>query len=64
MKFKNKNKEKISEEKQNDNEIEIVMGDDSELEISAVGDCMNDLRPKDHDKNKKSVVIPKIKKKD
>jgi hypothetical protein len=37
-------------------EIEVVMGDDSELIISEVGDCMNDLRPKTE--KKKNVVIP------
>ena len=52
--------EKIKNE---DTEIEIVIGDDSNLEISDVGDCMNNLRPKDHDKKKKGIVIPKTKKK-
>lgn len=61
MKFKDRNKDK-KEEKKGNNDIEIVMGDDSELNISDVGDCMNDLRPKDMDKKKKSIVIPKTKK--
>lgn len=39
--------------------IEIVMGDNSTLEISDVGDCMNDLRPKKN--KKKKIVIPKVK---
>ena len=60
MKFEEKNKKKEEEE---NNEIEIVMGDDSTLEISGVEDCMNDLRPKDRQKNKKEIVIPKPKNK-
>lgn len=43
--------------------IEIIIGDDSNLNISDVGDCMNNLRPKKHENHKK-VVIPKIKKKE
>lgn len=62
MKFKEKSKDKI-EDKNENNEIEIIMGDDSELDISGVGDCMNELRPKDMDKKKKSIVIPKTKNK-
>ncbi len=65
MNFRGKNKEKKEEEeKPHDQEIEIVMGDDTsfDLEISDVGDCMNDLRPKDREKSKKGIVIPKTKK--
>lgn len=40
----------------------LSFGDNSGLDISAVGDCMNDLRPKSHEANKKNVVIPKTKK--
>lgn len=39
-------------------ELEIIMGDDSFLEISDVGDCVNTLRPKNKTKSKK-VIIPK-----
>lgn len=39
-------------------DLEIVMGDDSFLEFSDVGDCVNTLRPKDKSKSKK-VIIPK-----
>lgn len=46
-----------------DNEIEVVIGDDSILNISEVGDCMNDLRPKDSVKNRKNFIIPTSKKK-
>lgn len=51
------------ENKSNSEEIEVVFGDDSVLNISAVGDCMNDLRPKDSIKNRKKVIIPIAKKK-
>lgn len=61
MKFRDKNKDEKEEKEQENQEIEIVFGDDSELDISDVGDCMNDLRPKDREKKKKEIVIPKIK---
>lgn len=51
------------ENKTNNEEIEVVFGDDSVLNISEVGDCMNDLRPKDSVKNRKKVIIPIAKKK-
>ncbi len=51
------------ENKVNSEEIEVVFGDDSVLNISEVGDCMNDLRPKDSVKNRKKVIIPIAKKK-
>ena len=61
MKFKNKNKENKPENKvKNINEIEIVIGDNSNLTISDVGDCVNELRPKKCKKN--NLVIPKNKK--
>lgn len=64
MKLEEKNKKNEKEEKNTENnEIEIVMGDDSSLEISGVEDCMNDLRPKDRQKSKKEIVIPKPKNK-
>jgi len=44
-----------------DKDIEIVIGDDSNLSISKVGDCMNELRPKTL--KKKNLVIPLAKKK-
>lgn len=62
MKFKNK-KEEIEKEEKNENAIEIIMGDNSNLEISDVGDCVNELRPKAHITNPKKLVIPKAKKK-
>ena len=59
--FKNK-KNKIVKNEEKKDDIEIIIGDDSALNISDVGDCMNDLRPKHSDK--KAVVIPKERKKD
>lgn len=44
-------------------DIEVVIGDDSVLNISEVGDCMNQLRPKDHAKKRKNFIIPIAKKK-
>ena len=69
MKLGNKNKDKKNEEQKkettqnHENDLEIIIGDDSELDISEVGDMMNYLRPKNHEKKDK-VVIPKAKKKD
>lgn len=65
MKFRNKEKKEEPEEngQKNEKDIEIVFGDDSNLDISDVGDCMNDLRPKDLEKKKKGIVIPKAKNK-
>ena len=42
----------------NDLDIEIVLGDDSELNFSEVEDSINSLRPKDK-VIKKNVIIPK-----
>lgn len=56
MKEKNTN-----QNKKNENDIEIVIGDESVLNISEVNDCMNTLRPKSTDKKK--VIIPVNKKK-
>ena len=56
----NDNKEIKKEEFE---EIDVVIGDDSILIISEVGDCMNDLRPKDSVKKRKNFIIPIAKKK-
>lgn len=45
----------------NSDDIEVVIGDKSELEISEVNDCVNSLRPQS--KEKKKVIIPVTKKK-
>lgn len=42
-------------------DFEVIIGDDSNLSISEVGDCMNNLRPKTS--KKKNLVIPLVKKK-
>ena len=42
-------------------DLEIILGDDSFLEISDVNDCVNSLRPKNKEKTKK-VIIPKTQK--
>lgn len=41
----------------NDDNIEIILGNEGDIEISEVGDCMNSLRPKKS--SKKNIVIPK-----
>jgi hypothetical protein len=48
-------------EKENDLDIQVVLGDDSNLEISSVSDCVKTLRPKDRDTSKKKIIIPKAK---
>ncbi len=66
MKLGNKNKNKKQEKKEpsdTQNDIEIVYGDNSNLAISDVGSCVNDLRPKNQEKKKKEIVIPKNKNK-
>ena len=59
MKNKSENKSKIK----NENDIEIIIGDSSSLEISDVNDCMNPLRPKTSNDKKKNIIIPRTKKK-
>ncbi len=49
--------------KENVEDIEVVIGDDSILNISEVGDMMNDLRPQDSVKKRKNFIIPIAKKK-
>lgn len=45
----------------NDVDIEIVMGDNSELNFSDIKDSIKTLRPKDK-VQKKDIIIPKTKK--
>lgn len=45
------------------NDFEIVMGDDTELNISEVGDIVNNLKPNTSAK-KKNIIIPVSKKKE
>jgi len=50
-------------ENKNDNnnvDLEIIMGDDSELEFSDIKDSIKPLRPKDKVK-KENIIIPKTK---
>ena len=44
-------------------DFEIVMGDDTDLTISEVGDIMNNLKPNTSEK-KKNIIIPISKKKE
>ena len=48
------------EKKSNDLDIEIIMGDDSELNFSDIKDSIKTLRPKDKVK-KENIIIPKPK---
>ena len=48
------------EKKSNDLDIEIIMGDDSELNFSDIKDSIKTLRPKDKVK-KENIIIPKTK---
>ena len=50
----------MKEEKDNDLDIEIIMGDDSELNFSDIKDSIKTLRPKDKVKNE-NIIIPKTK---
>ena len=50
----------MKDNKENDLDIEIIMGDDSELNFSDVEDSINSLRPKDK-VQKKNIIIPKTK---
>lgn len=50
----------MKEEKDNDLDIEIIMGDDSELNFSDIKDSIKTLRPKDKVK-KENIIIPKTK---
>ena len=67
---KKKNEKKKEEENQkqestnnnNIDEIEVVVGDNSVLNFTEVGDMMNDLRPKNSDKTAQNVIIPSAKK--
>lgn len=50
----------IEEDNQQVEDIEVVIGDNSDLEISEVGDIANDLRPKDAETNRiTNVIVPR-----
>lgn len=61
---KNPNKKNEKNEENNIDNIEVVIGDDSILNISEVNDCMNNLRPKDSVSKRKKFIIPLSKKKE
>lgn len=63
MSEKEEKKVENIENADNVEDIEVVIGDDSVLNISEVGDCMNQLRPKDQAKKRKNFIIPIAKKK-
>ena len=50
------------EEKNKNNNLEIIIGDNTNLEISEAKDCVNSLRPKDKKNMKNKVIVPKSKK--
>lgn len=50
----------MKEEKDENLDIEIIMGDDSELNFSEIKDSIKTLRPKDKVK-KENIIIPKTK---
>ena len=52
----------MKDEKNKDLDIEVIIGDDSELNFSEAKDCVNSLRPKNKEAMKKKVIIPKNKK--
>ena len=66
MNFGNKNKDKKhnvdidNTENRSNEDIEVVIGDDSDLEISDVGDYMKNLKPKVRENKQKKVVIPPV----
>ena len=46
-------------ENRSPDDIEVVVGDDSDLEITDIGDYMNSFKPKSRENHqKKKVVIP------
>lgn len=51
-----------NEDLNNKDNIEIVVGDTSDLSFSEVGDFMNDLKPRDVKGSKKNIIIPTNKK--
>ena len=50
----------MKDENENNLDIEIIMGDDSELNFSEIKDSIKSLRPKDKVK-KDNIIIPKTK---
>ncbi len=53
---------KEKEEENNDLDIEVIIGDDSNLNFSEAKDCVNTLRPKNKKNMTNKVIVPKTKK--
>lgn len=53
----------MSDQENQNKEIEIVKGDGSELEFSPVYEHLNVAKPKPKDEKKKKIIIPEVKKK-
>ena len=53
---------KEKEEENNDLDIEVIIGDDSNLNFSEAKDCVNTLRPKNKKNMTNKVIVPKRKK--
>ncbi|MEI3434300.1 MAG: hypothetical protein V8R26_04710 [Clostridia bacterium] len=53
----------MSEQENENKEIEVVKGDGSELEFSPVYEHLNAAKPKTKDEKKKNIIIPEVKKK-
>ncbi|MBP3596427.1 MAG: hypothetical protein J6J60_03370 [Clostridia bacterium] len=50
----------MDDKKNNDNDIEVVIGDNTDLTFSEVEDLIEELKPKVEKKT--NIVIPKVKK--
>lgn len=50
----------MDDKKNNDNDIEVVIGDNTDLTFSEVEDLIEELKPKVEKKS--NIVIPKVKK--
>ncbi|MGN1270971.1 MAG: hypothetical protein ACI4UX_03210 [Clostridia bacterium] len=53
----------MSDNENENKEIEVVKGDGSELEFSPVYEHLNAAKPKPKDEKKKNIIIPEVKKK-
>lgn len=50
----------MDDKKNNDNDIEVIIGDNTDLTFSEVEDLIEELKPKVEKKS--NIVIPKVKK--
>ena len=60
--MEDKEKKENENEKDEKKDIEIVTGDESNLDISPVYDHIKGNRPKTQDEKPKNIVIPQVKK--